>query len=57
MHFIYNHYSGNIQDRRRYANCPSTSYAKDPIGDTLITVYSAERDKYAGVKNTAVKDA
>lgn len=33
MPFIYSHYSANIQGRRRYVNCPSTSYAKDPIGE------------------------
>lgn len=47
MHIIYSHYSANIQGRRRYVNCPSTSYAKDPIGDNMITVINI-----AGVKNT-----
>lgn len=46
MHFISNHYSANIQGRRRYVKCPSTSYAKDPIGDNMITVFSGQPDKH-----------
>lgn len=53
MHFISSHYSTNIQGRRRYVNCPSSSYTKDPIGDNMITVYSRECDKYSLKKRSS----
>lgn len=47
QHFISNHYSANIWGRR-YVECPSKAYAKDPIGNNMIKAYSREHFKHCG---------
>lgn len=51
MRFISNHYSENIQGRREYVNCPSTSYAKDPLVTIWLQCIQAVIN-IAWVKNT-----